>query len=105
MSLDATVLCGLGTTQPWCVSFEIDGSVHFRQGLTQRRQQDADKDALLLAGNCMLMRLHFKDQHVWDRYIRFHIMQARPGVRYTDSYIHCLMGEEAAESIVASHDL
>lgn len=105
MSLDATVLCGLGTTQLWCVSFEIDGAVHFRQGLTHRRQEDAEKDALILAGNTMLMRLHFKDQHVWQKYIRFHIIQARQGVSYTDSYIHCLMGDEAAESIIASHAL
>lgn len=105
MSIDATVLCGVGGVHVWCSSFEIDGAGHFQQSLTDRAQRDKDKDKLLNASNEPVMRLHFRDQHVWNRYIKMHISQLHSGISYTESYIHCLRGEKESEMILASRDL
>ena len=105
MSIDATVLCGFGGAHIWCSSFEIDGAGHFKQSLTDRNEEDKQKDKLLNASNEPVMRLHYRDQHAWERYIYMHITQPRSGISYTESYLDCLRGEKESEMILASREL
>lgn len=100
-SIDATVLSGVGGLL-WCACFEIDGSVHFFDNLTGRKDTDAAKDQKMIDRRWGLMRLHYKDQDLWHRYIRLHLIKHHTGLRLTDSYVHC-MGP--VPQIIRSRDL
>ena len=89
MSIDATVLSGMGGLL-WCACFEIDGSTHFHHNLTAREDPDEAKDQRMIQRRWGLMRLHYKDQDVWHKYIILHLMKHHPGLRLTDSYVHCM---------------
>lgn len=88
-SIDATVLCGLGAGS-WCACFEIDGSVHFSANLTSRKDCDIEKDQQIETRRWGLMRLHYKDEDVWHKYIKLHLLKPNTGICYTDSYVHCM---------------
>lgn len=88
-SIDAIVLSGYGRAC-WCSCFEIDGSIHFSANLTCRDDRDAQKDQKILDVGCGLMRLHYKDDDVWEKYISLHMLKPDTGLRYTDSYVHCM---------------
>ena len=95
VSIDATVLSGHG-----CAQYEIDGSGHFFDNLTNRQTKDETKDKLINDQQLCVLRLHFRDQEQWAEYIKMHMYTRRPCVQYTRSYLQCLRGEKAADMIM-----
>lgn len=95
MSIDATVLSGHG-----CAQFEVDGGVHFEDNLANRRQQDAVKDQYICEQKLPVLRLHYSDQALWDKYIVKHVTSPQLGVQYTQAYQECLRGDELQQRVM-----
>lgn len=95
MSVDATVMHGHR-----CSQYEIDGAHHFSDRLANRASIDSRKDAYMTQQGLCVLRLHYRDQNSWVRYIEQHIRQPKPFVQYTKSYKHCLCGESEQDRVL-----
>lgn len=95
MSIDACVWHGQR-----CTHFELDGSVHFMNGLHERSHDDERKDAIMNM-HCMgMLRLHYKDMGLWPVYVTMFMQHAKARVHYTASYRCCLRGEQSEADIL-----
>lgn len=81
MSIDATVMHGQR-----CTAFEIDGKQHFYERECKRSRLDVSKDKILMKQGRGMMRLHYKDKHQWEQYIRYHMARPVSIVQCTQSY-------------------
>lgn len=95
MSVDVCILSGFR-----CTLFELDGSVHFPDGLHDRQRSDEDKDAQLNKHGISLLRLHYLDVGQWVEYIERFKRSNAAKVQYSGSYVHCLDGLHNAKDIV-----
>lgn len=78
MSIDATVISG-----GKCAQFEIDGAHHF---LVDNQDVDARKNMAMTRAGRGLMRLHYKDQPEWGKYIAAQLRSPSTTVQGTASY-------------------
>lgn len=95
MSIDATVLSGHG-----CAQFEVDGGVHFEHNLANRTRKDVLKDEYICEQKLPVLRLHYRDQNSWVKYIVKHVTSTEPGVQYTQAYQECLQGDELQQRVM-----
>lgn len=89
MHIDACVFVG-----SHCARFEIDGEAHFLCQETARDRRDTRKDNIFRGLGVGLMHLHWRDEILWEDFIRSSLQRPSTGLQYTPSYQECLEPDE-----------